>query len=735
MLWMHPVVRVGLLVVTMTLVALDPMAVGVAHADDSRDLKLAARSGDLAAVKRLVEAGTPVDQPDDWGTTALYLASRHGRVDVVKYLLAKGASPSARETFFGSTTLDVSLWDGEPDFTVAKMLLAAGAKDRSTALAVAIRSGNVELARAAAASGPVSESEAVELRQNLAAEPTGEAGGLPPETVASLTEILASTKTVEDPPPPMYSAKELAGFAGVYESGDATATIVVHDKKLVVELAGDRTTLAAIAERQFRSEDGALTLSYSGRAGTIERLTIEREGQEPLRMGLADTTESISVADLPEFVADPNAKPTVNWPGFRGANRDGIGDGAATPVEFDLDGGDGVAWRVDLPGLGDSSPIVWGDRVYVTTAVAAGGHTPLRVGPTGSGDEVEEDSEHRWLTIAYDKRSGKKIWETEVGRGVPLTKRHFKATQANSSPVTDGKHIVVVFPTAGLACLGMDGKLHWKHELGGLNAGGFNDPGMQWGFAASPIIYKDKVILQADIHEGAYLAAWNLETGAPVWKTDRPDVAPSWATPAIWPTADGDELIVNASIIRGYDPDDGRELWSLGPTSVQVVASPVVGAQNLFVSSGYPPARPIYAVKPGIRGKHDVQSDADAEGLAWYTNRGGAYMPTPLLYRGILYMVHHNARIVAHDARSGARVYQARLSVGGTCTSSPVVANGTIYQGTEEGTLYVLEAGPEFRELAVHEFGAPLMATPAISEGLLFIRTPSELIALGSVQD
>ncbi len=312
-----------------------------------------------------------------------------------------------------------------------------------------------------------------------------------------------------------------------------------------------------------------------------------------------------------------------------------------------------------------------------------------------------------------------------------MTKRHFKATQANSTPATDGEHVVVVFPTAGLACLGVDGKLHWKHELGGLNAGGFNDPGLQWGFAASPIIYKDKVVLQVDIHGDSFIAAWDLKSGKELWRTPRPDVAPSWATPAVWSTPKGDELVTNASIIHGYDPETGRVLWSLGPTSIQVVASPIFGSRNLFVSSGYPPARPIYAVKPGIRGEHTIESDEDAGALAWYRTRGGAYMPTPLLYRGLLYMVHHNARIVAHDPRNGDRVYQARFSKGGTMTASPVAANGKIYQGTEEGTLYVLAAGPEHKELAVHEFGEPLMATPAISEGLVFVRTPSKLIALG----
>jgi outer membrane protein assembly factor BamB len=276
----------------------------------------------------------------------------------------------------------------------------------------------------------------------------------------------------------------------------------------------------------------------------------------------------------------------------------------------------------------------------------------------------------------------------------------------------------------------MDGSIHWKHELGGLNAGGFNDPGLQWGFAASPILHDGRVILQVDIHDGPYVAAWDLATGEPLWRTERPDVAPSWATPAIWQTPDGAELVTNASIIRGYDPRTGEELWSLSPTSVQVVASPIVGGDTLYVSSGYPPARPIYAVEPGIRGRHEIEKGVEDPALAWAQERGGAYMPTPLLYRGLLYIVHHNGRLVAHDPASGGPVYRARFSQGGTCTNSPVAGHGVIYQGTEEGTLYVFSAGPEYEELAVHDFGAPLMATPAISEGMLIVRTPGELIAL-----
>lgn len=715
------------------------------RADSTRAFHLAARSGDLDEVRRLIESGVPVDANDAWGNTPLKLAAAQGQVEVVRYLLDNGADLNARETFFGESVLGGALRKGALE--VAKILLDAGAEDRAVALAHALKNGNIALARTAATSGSIIESEAAGLRARF------------PALEGELGKILASIETRPDPPPPEYSTEQLADFAGRFESRDGPAAdIEIRDGALILAMDGQQTALEAVAERTFKplkEADGSerapdLTVRFFGRAGTVEGLRLQRSGQQPIAMWAADAPVAVpaeagernNVPGASESVADSGSEPTVHWPAFRGANRGGIGDGTEMPVDFDLETGDGVAWRAEVGGLGNSSPVVWGDKIFVTTAVAEGGSVPLRVGRTGAGDEVEEDKEHRWLVIAYHKADGRRLWQTEVGRGVPLTKRHFKATQANSSPATDGRHVVVVFPTAGLACLSTGGEIQWKHELGGLNAGGFNDPGVEWGFAASPIIYQGKVILQVDIHEGPHLAAWDLETGRPLWRTERPDVAPSWATPAIWTTPGGDELVVNASIIRGYDPSDGRELWSLGPTSIQVVASPVVGPRRLYVSSGYPPAKPIYAVRPGIRGDHTIDDDGSSvspEGgkrntLAWHHTRGGAYMPTPLLYRGLLYIVHHSARIVAHDARSGQPVYKARFSAGGTMTASPVAGGGKIYQGTEQGSLYVLAAGPEYRELAVHEIGAPLMATPAISEGLLLIRTPSELIALGTAK-
>ena len=260
-----------------------------ALAGSPRELLLAARSGDLAEVERLVEGGLDVDAGDNWGTTPLALAARNGQVEVARYLLDKGADPGARETFFGASVLDFALWTGAPEFEIARMLLAAGAEDRASALRRALRTGSIELATAAVESGPVFESEAAELRRLL----DGEEG----EPDSELAEIVARVETRPDPPPPSYTAEELAGFTGYFERGDSpAAVIVVRDGRLALEIAGQRIRLQPAAEREFRDAEGDLTVSFFGRAGTIEGLSMARAGRQPLRYRLGEVVEFACVA-------------------------------------------------------------------------------------------------------------------------------------------------------------------------------------------------------------------------------------------------------------------------------------------------------------------------------------------------------------------------------------------------------------------------------------------------------
>jgi outer membrane protein assembly factor BamB len=682
------------------------------------DLFAAARAGELDKVRWLIESGVPVDAGDRYDSTALIMAAGKGHLDVVRYLLDQGADPDHAEIFFGSKPLHSALYEGHVD--VAILLLERGANDRADAMEIALARGLPELARAVVASGPLYETRLVELRERDALE-------------KPYVEILAAATSRPDPAPPELTPDELQRFAGRFEgrTSDIRVAVGVEGDALMLALNDEPPrTMRPTADKVFRSDDG-VEASFWGRAGSIEGLAL-RVGDAPPESLRHSVAEPLGVEafdpDPSDLVADER---TVHWPAFRGKAAAGVGDGDDTPTTWDLESGEAVLWSVGLPGLGNSSPVVWNDLVFLTTAVAPGLEQKVETGLTGSGRSVDEAVEHSWRVLAFDKLSGEPVWETEVGRAVPLTKRHFKASQANSTPVTDGRRLVVAFPTAGLAALDLEGNLLWKRELGGLNAGAPGDPTYEWGFASSPVLHGSRAILQVDTHDEAYVAAWDVDSGEQLWRTER-DVPPSWASPAIAPGRSGDELVLNGATIRGYDPESGRELWSLGPNSELVIATPVLGDGVIYVSAGYAPIKPIYAVRAGLRGDLDVTPGREYEDLLWSHNRGGAYMPTPLLYRGIFYVVHHNARLVAYDAGSGAAIYKERFSKGGTFTGSPVAVNGKIYAPTEEGLMYVLEAGPEYRELAINEFDEPLMATPAVSEGILLVRTPSKLIAIAN---
>ena len=691
----------------------------------------AARTGDLDEVRRMVEAGIDLEVADRWSGTALFKASAAGRMEVVRYLLERGADPDVQESFWGQRVMDAALGDGH--FEVAAELLRAGADAREQAFMFAMMrssgaedpSRNLALAKAAVESGPLFESALEQLAQRN-----------PP---AEYRALLERAESRPDPPPPQLSAADLEPYVGDYEgwADDRRVEARIDGDALVLTMPDrDPIRLQPTGENEFASPDGSLRVAYFGRAGSIEGIFLSGTAQGALRRSVAEP-----VTDVPERARRERAewqsrrplRQTNTWPGFRGPNGDGIGDGKEAPAEWDLQTGENVLWTVDLEGLGNSSPVIVGDRVFLTTAVAAGVEQKVLTGDTGTGADVEESVEHSWRVMAFDRRTGKQLWQTEVGRGVPETRRHLKASQANSTPVTDGKSVVAVFPTAGMAALDVEtGKIRWHHDLGPLNASNFFDPDDQWGFSSSPILYEGKVILQVDIFGGGYLAAWDLESGEQVWKTER-DTATSWSTPTLLEGTDGkpDELIVNASSIRGYDPKTGEQLWSLGPNSELVIARPVVSDGIAYVSAGYPPVKPVYAIRAGLRGDLEVKPGEEHGALLWSHRIGGAYMPSPLLYRGLYYVVHHNGRIVAYDATTGDAYYKKRFSKSGTFTGSPVVNNGRLYVPTEGGLMYVLAAGPEYEELAIHDFDEPLMATPAIAGGVLYVRTPKRLIALG----
>jgi outer membrane protein assembly factor BamB len=421
-----------------------------------------------------------------------------------------------------------------------------------------------------------------------------------------------------------------------------------------------------------------------------------------------------------------------NWPQFRGPNATGVAEGPGRPVKWDASTSLNVRWKTPIPGLSHSSPVVWGNKVFVTTAVNSV-KDETRYGLFGDVEPVKNDPQHAWKVIAIDKLTGKILWERTAYEGIPKVKRHPKSSHAASTPVTDGKYIIANFGSEGLYAYDFNGKLLWKQDLGVLDAGWFYDVDYQWEYGSSPIIYKNLVIVQADIQKNSFIAAYDIKSGKLVWKTPREELS-SWGTPTIYEGKQRADLITNGTkAIRGYDPMTGKELWCLGPMSEITTPTPFVAHDLIFVTSGYPPVQPIYAIRPGGSGDISLKEGQESnEFIAWSKQRGGPYMPTPIVYGELLYTCSNQGVLTAYNAKTGERVYQERLGgTGGAFTASPVASDGKIYLSSEDGDVFVVKAGPKYELLAKNPVGEVMMATPAISDGLVIVRTISNLYAFG----
>jgi outer membrane protein assembly factor BamB len=424
--------------------------------------------------------------------------------------------------------------------------------------------------------------------------------------------------------------------------------------------------------------------------------------------------------------ASPSA--AQNWPSFRGPGAAGVAAGAP-PASWDLGSSANVAWKTPIPGLAHSSPIVWGDRIYVTTAVASTGRQTLVTGEKAGIDSAADMVSHAWHLIAVEKRSGQIVWDRLVHQGVPRMKRHVKASHASATPATNGQAIVALLGSEGLFCFDMNGVRRWHQDLGVMDVGLVDDPAYQWGPASSPIIHGDLVIVQNDRHKDSFLAAFDLVTGRQVWRTAH-DEFPSWATPTVVSGPRGPEIVTNSGkFIRGFDPATGRERWRLSDDLTQVkVPTPVAAGDIVIVTGGYPGGgRPIYAIRPGGSGTLDTGA------LAWKSDRGSPYTGTPLYYDNLLYVCTDNGILSAYDPKTGARVYQQRVSpAAGGFSASPIAASGRLYLASEDGDIFVVQAGRTFALLATNRMGEALMATPAVSGNLLIVRTSTQLIGIGS---
>ena len=425
------------------------------------------------------------------------------------------------------------------------------------------------------------------------------------------------------------------------------------------------------------------------------------------------------------FSAAPLAE---EWPHWRGPAASGVSTERQLPAKWSDT--ENVAWKASLKGLGISSPIVWGDRVFVTAQVGNGevrpgprlvqGANPVDAGERALGSgAARADGKVTFLVSAFDRRSGKQLWDVELPAEGPLPSVHEKHNLASPSPVTDGERVFAWFATGQLIAVDLAGKVVWKKNLG-AEYGPFE---INWGHGSSPIVHKDQVILLCYHERSSYLLALDAKTGAVRWKTDAPKGVTSYSTPLVVENGGKTEIIVNSSVgVSGHDFATGAQLWHVDEANRFPIPTPVFHDGVIFLSRGYR-SSPFMAIRPG--GKGDVATT----NVVWRVPSGAPYISSLVYYDGLIYMTGDVGILTVADAKTGERVHQERI--GGVYTASPVAGDGKVYLVSEDGETIVLAAGREPKILARNKLSARQLASPAISGGRLFIRSDDALYAIG----
>ncbi|HEX9187877.1 MAG TPA: ankyrin repeat domain-containing protein, partial [Vicinamibacteria bacterium] len=549
----------------------------------------AARAGDAVEVARLLDAGVSADARGRYGTTALFFAADKGHLAVVELLLARGADAAVRDTFYDGTPLTWALERGHA--AIARRLVEKGAPDPEAALDLAVKEKDEALTRAVLARGPLAApARALAIGRAREAKATG---------LLALLEASAAKAEPEVAVPADALRKLTGDFAGGDPKSPSSLTVELVEARLVARSAGRSWTLVPLGENRFRAADAAETwVQFAGRGGTIEWAGLQEGATESWfsRRGASADAAPPAKAAAPLALEAPARAEAAPWPSFRGPNASGIADGQGAPTTWDLASGRNVLWKTAIPGLANSSPVVWGDRVYLTTAVGQAGDPVFRTGLYGDVDPVADEGPQSWRLVCVERTTGRVLFERVAHEGAPRVKRHTKSTYANPTPATDGRYVVAQFGSEGLYAFDMDGRLLWKKDLGVLDSGWFFDPTYQWGFSSSPVIHRDSVIAQVDMQKGSFIAAWDLASGRELWRTPREEIS-TWGTPTILRGPQGEEVVTNGTTVRAYDPATGGLLWSLGPNSEVTVATPVAADGIAYVTAGYPPVQPIYAVR------------------------------------------------------------------------------------------------------------------------------------------
>jgi hypothetical protein len=420
---------------------------------------------------------------------------------------------------------------------------------------------------------------------------------------------------------------------------------------------------------------------------------------------------------------------TNEWPQFRGLSAGVADDDPALPESWSPT--EHVVWKTEIPGLGWSSPVVWGDHIFLTTVINTAQPETPKPG-FYLGDWPPSTAPHRWMAYDVDFATGKIRWEREVNSAAPNRAKHLKNSYASETPVTDGERVYFYFGNVGLFAFDLNGRAVWSKTLGPFKTRN------NWGTGGSPVLHGDRVYVLNDNDDQSFLAAYDKRTGAELWRVNRIE-GTNWTTPFVWTNEQRTEIITSGSDrVRSYDLS-GQLLWELAGMSTISIPTPFARHGLLYISSGYvgDALRPTYAIRPGASGDISLKPDETANAyIVWSSRTGAPYNPTPIVHGEYFYTLFDRGFFTSHDAKTGREIYprQRITTEASGFTASPWAYNGKIFAMSEDGDTYVIQAGPEFKVLGKNSLNEMTLATPAVARGSLILRTASKLYRFTGVQ-
>lgn len=434
---------------------------------------------------------------------------------------------------------------------------------------------------------------------------------------------------------------------------------------------------------------------------------------------------------LPLLLVAAASAAFANWPQWRGPQSAGVSPDKDLPTSWSA--AENIRWKTPIPGRGHSSPIVWGTKVFVTTAiegpVVPGVKAPkhmMRGEEFRHPDSLGADRSHTLKVLCLDRDSGKVLWERTAHEGTIYDDRHRAGSYASATPVTDGRYVYAYFGSPGVFCYDFNGKLIWKFSPGELAT-------MGMGVGVSPVLHENLIFLVCDQEfsgEGSFMVALDKTTGKQAWRAERAKAPVTWSTPVVVRAGKRHELVVGAdNVTIAYDPATGKELWRANGVGANAIPSPVVGHGMVFLSAGYP-TKHAYGIRAGLDG--DL---TDSDAIAWKYDKGAAYVPSPILYGDYLYLMTDAGLLTCLDARTGAVLYEGgRPTAPGRFFASPVAYDGKILITSQNGDTFVIKAGPKHEVLATNSLGEAVSASLALAAGRIFIRGEKHLYCIGGGQ-